>query len=447
MMLAHVTTVDLSLRFLLFGQMQAFGARGFRVVGVSAPGPWVVELEREGIAHVPVPALRRQWAPAADIRALLQLLKAFRRLRPTIVHTHTPKAGVLGRIAARVAGVPIVVNTIHGFHVGHGWVQRHVSLWAERLAARCSDFELCQSREDLDALRAMGVLSAERSVYLGNGVDLRTFDPSAADRVRARRRLGIPPDAVVVGTVGRLVWEKGYREIFALAEALARRCPPPVVLVVGPRETEKADAVPDTLLDDLARRGMVRFLGMRTDMPDLYSAMDVFVLASYREGFPRAAVEAAAMGLPLVLTDIRGCREVVHHGVNGFLVPPGDPAALCARVEQLVADPALRAAFGQESRRRAVEEFDEQRVIDVTLMVYRRLLKEKVGLQIATLDRWSPDVRRGAAAGTDAGPAARVVAGARGRSGLAEDGSRYAVTTEHVTAETEGSSSAARGRP
>jgi glycosyltransferase involved in cell wall biosynthesis len=371
----------LTLRFLLREQLQAFAAFGFRVVGVSAPGAWVPELARCGIAHEAVRSLYRRWAPGSDLRALTELVAIFRRVRPAIVHTHTPKAGVLGRLAARLAGVPVVVNTVHGFHVGSGAVQRRLSLWAERLAARCSDFELCQSREDLEALRAMGILRPERSGYLGNGVDLHTFAPAVVDRVRVRERLGIAPGAVVIGTVGRLVWEKGYREFFAMAETMARRTPAPVVLAVGPQEPAKDDAVPAALVDDLARRGVVRFLGLRTDMPAVYAAMDIFVLASYREGFPRSAVEAAAMGLPLVLTDIRGCREVVRDGVNGFLVPPGDRAALCARVERLMADPALRAAFGQESRRRAVAEFDERRVIETTLAVYRRLLKEKAGFE------------------------------------------------------------------
>jgi len=380
--LAHVTTSDISLELLLGHQLEAYGAAGFAVTGISAPGPWGSALARRGINHLPVPWLRRAWAPLADARAFVSLVRLFRQERFDIVHTHTPKAGVLGRLAARLAGVPLVVNTVHGFYVGEGAWRRRLLLWAERLAARCSDFELCQSREDLEALTRMGVLRPERSAYLGNGVDLRAFDPAAVDRSQARDRFGIAPDAVVIGTVGRLVWEKGYREFFAMAQRLAERNPAPVVLAVGPKETAKADAVPTPLIDDLSRRGVVRFLGLRTDMPELYAALDIFVLASHREGFPRSAIEAAAMGLPLVLTDIRGCREVVSDGCNGFLVPVGDPDALVARVEQLVGDPALRARLGRESRRRAVAEFDEQRVIETTLTVYHRLLRERSGARV-----------------------------------------------------------------
>ncbi len=378
--LAHITTIDLSLRFLLRGQLRAYRDAGFDVMAMSAPGPWIADLRADGVQHIAVPALQRRWAPIADLRALVALAGALRRSRPDIVHTHTPKARILGRVAARVAGVPIVVNTFHGLYGIEGSrIRRGLFLRLERAGARWSDFELCQSREDLETLHRAGVVSQNRSAYLGNGVDLRVFDPEKVDGVAIRERLGIAPDAIVVGTVGRLVWEKGYREYLAMAEALKREIPRLVVLVVGPHEPGKRDAVPSSVVEDLSRRGIVRFLGMRTDMPELYAAMDAFVLASYREGFPRSAVEAAAMARPLVLTDIRGCREVVEEGRNGFLVPLHSVDGLVDRVRRLAADAGLRARFGRESRQRARVEFDEQRVIATTLGVYRRLLFEKHG--------------------------------------------------------------------
>ncbi len=383
--LAHITTVDLSLRFLLRDQLHAFRAAGFEVVGISAPGPWVTELRQEGVEHVPVPALERRWNPLADVRALVGLVAVLREIRPIIVHTHTPKAGVLGRIAARLAGVPIVVNTVHGLYGMDGSpARRRFFLSMERIAAWCSDYEFCQSREDLEMLQRLGIVDPRRSAYLGNGVNVQAFDPNRVDRQQARKRLGIPPDAVVVGTVGRLVWEKGYREFFAMAEALKQEDPEAVILAVGPQETEKRDAVPAGTLDDLSRRDVVRFLGMRTDMPEIYAAMDIFVLPSYREGFPRSAIEAAAMGRPLVLTDIRGCREVVDEGRNGFLVPPRSAEFLLDRVRRLVRDPGLRERLGHESRRRALAEFDEQRVVRTTLSVYQRLLVEKHGIPVSS---------------------------------------------------------------
>lgn len=390
MRLAHITTADLSLRFLLFDQLRAFRGAGFEVIGISAPGPWVQDLERGGVRHVAVPSLYRRWALLADARALAGLLAALRTYRPVIVHTHTPKGRMLGRVAARMAGVPIVVNTFHGLYGVEGSPLRtRLFLWLERLAARWSDFEFCQSREDLDTLQRARVASPARSAYLGNGVNLTRFDPARVDGRDTRARLGIPSNAVVVGTVGRLVWEKGYREFFAMAERLRRDNPSIAVLAVGPHEPGKRDALPRQVLDDLERRQVVRFLGMRTDMPEMYAAMDVFVLPSYREGFPRSAVEAAAMGLPLVLTDIRGCREVVADGENGYLVPTRDVEILIDRVRCLINDPVLRSRFGAASRRRALAEFDEQRVIATTLGVYQRLLEERIGVTLRA-DQQSP---------------------------------------------------------
>jgi glycosyltransferase involved in cell wall biosynthesis len=345
---------------------------------MSAPGPWVGDLDADGIAHAAVPSIERQWSPGRDVVALVSLVRALRRQRPIILHTHTPKVRILGPIAARLARVPIVVNTFHGV-IWVDWPRRRRApiLFFERTAARLVDFELCQSGEDLDLLRGLGVVQRTRSARLGNGVNLQTFDPDRISGPAVRRRLGIPQGAIVVGTVGRLVWEKGYREFFAMAQRLRRDLPDVTVVAIGPNEPGVPDAVPSHVIQTLEHTHTVRFLGMRTDIPDLLAAMDVFVLPSHREGFPRSAVEAATMGRPLVLTDIRGCREVVRDGVNGFLVPPGDPESLWDRVRLLIQDRELRARFGKESRRIALAEFNEARVISATLEIYRRLLREK----------------------------------------------------------------------
>ncbi|MGH7185729.1 MAG: glycosyltransferase family 4 protein, partial [Pseudomonadota bacterium] len=287
---------------------------------------------------------------------------------------------VLGRIAARVAGTPVVVNTVHGLYgTDDGGARRAMYLTMERVAAACSDFEFCQSREDLDVLRALKIVRPDRSLYIGNGVDLAVFDPAAVDRGAVRAALGVDETTIVVGTVGRLVWEKGLREVFEAAERLRAAGLDVRFIVVGPRDEDKSDAVTRETVTELERRGVIRFLGLRRDVRDLYAAMDVFVLASYREGFPRSAVEAAAMGLPLVLTDIRGCREVVEAGQNGFLVPVRNVEALEAAIVQLINDPQLRRRFGEASRKKAMDAFDERRIIGQILDVYRMLMAEKQG--------------------------------------------------------------------
>jgi glycosyltransferase involved in cell wall biosynthesis len=379
--LVHVTTSDMSLALLLGPQLSAFSAAGFDVVGVSGPGPFVADLERAGIRHIALRHATRSVSPLDDVRAAAELYRLLRRLRPDIVHTHTPKPGVYGRLGGRAAGVPVVVNTVHGLYATADDTRtRRAAVYAlERLAATCSDAELVQNEEDLATLAALRV-PADRLHLLGNGIDLERFAPgpkAEAARRRIRAELAIDDDTVIVGAVGRLVWEKGYGELFAAAKQLGQRTPQVTVVVAGPNEPGKADAIGQTALDAAESSG-VRFLGHRSDVEDLYPAFDIYVLASYREGFPRSAMEAAAMGLPIVATDIRGCRQVVEHGVTGLLVPPRDAAALTDSVAHLATDPDRRRAMGRDAADKATREFDQRRVIAATLAVYEGLLERKV---------------------------------------------------------------------
>ena len=372
----HVTTTDISLALLLGPQLRAFADAGFAVSTASAPGPYVAQLRDWGIEHLPRRHATRSLAPQRDVRALAELRTAFRALKPDIVHTHNPKPGVYGRLAAKAAGVPVIVNTVHGLYAqpGDSRKKRAFVYGLERIAARCSQAELVQNPEDLETLAGIGV-PREKLRLLGNGVDLDRFVPAADEAARqaARAELGAGPADVVVGAVGRLVWEKGYRELFAAAELVRARLPRALFVVIGPSDPDKADAVGRA---DMARAEAagVRFLGLRHDVERLYLGMDLYVLASHREGFPRSAMEAAATGLPLVATDIRGCREVVTPGLNGRLTPLGDVESLAAAVGELVGDPELRRRMGEASRKKAEVEFDQQRVIDITLETYDRLL-------------------------------------------------------------------------
>lgn len=375
--LVHVTTTDISLALLLGPQLRAFRSAGFDVVGVSAPGPYVEELRDAGIDHVPLRNATRAPAPHRDLAALLELRTLFRRDRPDIVHTHNPKPGVYGRLAARAARVPGIVNTVHGLYAQphDPRAKRAVVYGLERVAARCSHAELVQNPEDIDVLVRIGV--AEAKIHLlGNGIDLSRFDPGAVApgrRAELRAELGVADDDVVVGAVGRLVREKGYEELFAAASRLRTDAPAVRLVVIGPDDPDKPDAV-DHGTVERARADGVRFLGLRRDVEELYAAMDAYVLASHREGFPRSAMEAAAMGLPIVATDIRGCRQVVEHGRTGLLVPVGRPDALAGAIAALAADAAGRATMGAAGRAKAVQEFDQQRQIDISLGVYERLL-------------------------------------------------------------------------
>lgn len=377
---AHLTTVDLTLRFLLIGQLRHLRDEGFDVTAISAPGPWVSDLEAEGIPHIAWHSASRSWDPLRDVRAFAELVGILRRERFDLVHTHNPKPGVLGRVAARVTGVPCVANTVHGLYASpdDGALRKSAVLAAEWFAARFSDVELYQSAEDLAWARRLRIVRRSQAMHLGNGVDLDAFDPAAVDPARRsalRAELGIDDDELVVGTVGRIVAEKGYRELFAAARAIRTERPDVRFLAIGDLDPAKEDTLSAGELANVAADVVVT--GWREDVRDLLALLDVFVLASWREGMPRSAIEAAAMGRPLVLTDIRGCREVAGDGAAALLVPPRDADRLTRAIGALIADPMLRDRMGAAARRRAVESFDERRVVSIVAASTRRLLRSR----------------------------------------------------------------------
>ena len=386
-----MATVDLTVRFLLLPQLRALCDAGYEVTAISAPGPHVGDIEAQGIRHIPWPHATRAWSPGSDARAFSSLLRIFRRERFDLVHTHNPKPGVLGRIAAGMAGVPCVVNTVHGLYATPDDRLRRKAavLPLEWMAARFSDLELYQSEEDLRWARRVGVAPRWRSRLLGNGVDVGRFDPRAvpAERVaELRRELGIPEDAPVVGTVGRMVAEKGYRELFAAARSVTERVPEARFVAVGGADPQKWDAI-------AAEPGSpVQALEWRDDVRDLLAAFDVFVLASWREGVPRSAIEAAAMGKAMVLSDIRGCREVGRHRREALLVPPRDASALARAILELLGDDDLRARLGRAARARARERFDEGRVVRTVIDSYEELFARK-GLGRGAAATGAPVVR------------------------------------------------------
>jgi glycosyltransferase involved in cell wall biosynthesis len=375
--LIHLTTTDISLALLLQPQLRAYTDAGYDVIGMSASGPYVEDLERDGIRHESVRHFTRRMAPLQDVLALSELRRAFRRLQPDIVHTHNPKPGVFGRLAARAARVPAVVNTVHGLYAlpTDRAAKRLAVYGLERAAARCSDAELVQNVEDVPVLHRLGI-RAPKVRLLGNGIDLARFNPStrSANRAAARAELGIADDTIVVGAVGRLVAEKGYRELFVAARELKVTSPNVRLLVVGPTDDDKHDAISSTECAEAAAAADVRFLGERRDVERLYAAMDVYIIASWREGFSRSGMEAAAMGLPVIATDVRGCRQVVDHERTGLLIPVRDAEAISGAVRRLAADADLRRKMGDAGVELARREFDQQRVIDITLATYADVL-------------------------------------------------------------------------
>jgi glycosyltransferase involved in cell wall biosynthesis len=381
---AHVSTVDSSLRYLLLRQLHSFQRAGYEVVGISAPGPDVPALEAAGVRHIAVP-MTRNFTPHADAVSLWRLYRVMRREAFDIVHTHTPKAGLLGQLAARLAGVPVVVNTVHGFYFhDHMHPLKHRFYTAvESIGARCSDTLLSQNREDVRTAVREGVCPAEKIRWLGNGIDLGAFDPdriARADVEERRGRLGLPPGARVVGFVGRLAAKrKGFLDFLRAAEQVARQVSEAWFLIVGDADRGKPDAVEPSAAREYGVGERCLFLGQRpnAELPLLYSLMDVLVLPSLFEGVPRVIMETSAMGVPAVATDVKGNREAVEPGRNGLLVPLGDVPALAGAILEVLTDRKKARRMGAEGRRIAAERFDERLVFRKVRSEYERLLRQK----------------------------------------------------------------------
>jgi glycosyltransferase involved in cell wall biosynthesis len=365
--IAHLTTIDMSLALLLARELECDLEAGHEVIGISAPGPYVAQIEKLGVRHVPVPSLTRSWSPRADLLAARQLWRLLRTLGLDVLHTHQPKSGVLGRILGRAAGIPVVVNTCHGLWAcpDDRLLKKAFVYGAETIAAWCSHAELYQNDDDRRTLRR--VVPQDRVRTVGNGIDLRRFTRDLEGRARVRRELGVGGDTLLVGGVGRRVAEKGLIEFIAAAESLSDQA---TFVWIGPEDSDK----PKRFIQETRA---VRFLSERRDMPAVYSALDIFVLPSHREGFSRSAMEAAACRTALVLSDIRGCREIGAHEQELLLVPPRDSGALAAAIKRLIRDTELRDRLAKRAAQHARIEFDQLTVAAVSLETYRSVACRK----------------------------------------------------------------------
>lgn len=376
---AHVTTIALSQRYLLHHQLRAIRDAGYRVCGVSSAGDDARVLLEDGIPHHAV-AMSRRMTPLLDLKSIDDLARLFRRERFSIVHTHNPKPAILGQLAARLAGVPVVMHTVHGYY----W-HEHMKPWlrqacidVDRIASSWSDLIFSQSLEDIDAAIFHKIAPADKLVHIGNGIELARFRLNPFARARIRAELGLNDATPVVGFVGRLVKEKGLQELLEAMSLVRRTVPNATLVVVGDTDAEKADAFRP---GHYGMAGACIFTGHRSDVADLYAAFDVFCLPSHREGFPRSPMEASACGVPVVATNIRGCRESVVAGDSGLLVPLRDARALAEALRALLCDPAERARLGRFGQRLARERFDERAVFAKILAGYQRVLRLK-GLEV-----------------------------------------------------------------
>jgi glycosyltransferase involved in cell wall biosynthesis len=299
----------------------------------------------QGVRLQIVPALVRRISPVNDFRALLELLRIIRRERPDIVHTHTSKAGIVGRLAARLAGVPKIIHTAHG-HVFYGHFGKLASaafLAMEKIFARFTDQMVALTAGEADDYVKLSVAPQEKIEIIHSGVDI--CESASVDFAPAAKRvaLGLKPEGVVIGFVGWLLPIKGPVHLLNAMLRVWQRHPDARLVFVGKGDQEQALR---ELADRLSLHGRVKLLGWRDDVNEIMSIFDIFVLPSLNEGMGRVLVEAMAAGKPVVASNVGGIPDLIKNGVNGILVPPGDERALAEGINALIEDQDLADRMG-----------------------------------------------------------------------------------------------------
>jgi len=329
------------------------------------------EIRRAGVEPIPIGLSRRSVNPYRELRALREIVRTYRAAKPDIVHHVALKPVIYGSLAARLAGVPAVVNALAG--LGYLFSSRDrrarlvrpvVEAAFRALLDRPGSQLVVQNPDDLRLLLRERVVGAERAVLIrGSGVDTTRFVPAPEPE-------GVP----LVVLPARMLRDKGVFEFVAAAEQLRAAGVAARFALVGDPDPDNPASIPAATLQRWSDGGAVEWWGWRDDMVEVFHQSHIVCLPSYREGLPKALIDAAACGRAIVTCDVPGCREVVREGENGLLVPPRDSAALAAALGRLLGDAKLRQAMGIRGRARAVAEFSVERVIEQTLGLYRELL-------------------------------------------------------------------------
>lgn len=359
----------------LRGRLRALCDAGFRVVLICGPGALADMLAaEEGAEQLPI-EMERSISPRADLVSLFRLIGALRRLRPVLTEFSTPKAGLLGNIAAFLCRVPTRIYMLRGLRLETATGPKRLLLRAiEQLAASCAHVVLCNSESLRARARELGLAPENKLRLVGhgssNGVDVDHFVPGP-DTLRPN--LGIPADAPVIGFVGRLTRDKGIPELLEAFNRVLESVPAAHLLLVGWFD-ESEDALTVWQCAQILAHPRIVHTGYVPDAAPYYRAMDMMVLPTWREGFPNAALEAAASGLPVISTLTTGARDAVLPGVTGLLVPPGDASALANAVLELLSDPFRMRVMRRAARRWAIEWFEDSRVLAKTIGFYRALV-------------------------------------------------------------------------
>ena len=384
--LIRITTVPLSLKVLLKGQLRFMASNGFDVKGVSSEGEELREVhENEGIA-VEAITMSRKITPFQDLKSLWEMWNFLRKEKPQIVHTHTPKAGIIGMLAARLAGVPHRLHTVAGLPLMEAiGTKRKILNFVEKLTYSSATRVYPNSKGLYDFILQNNFTQSNKLKIIANGssngIDTTFFSPDQVtelERVTLREKLNIQPDNFVFVFVGRIVSDKGINELIkAFSELQAAENNEPAgikLLLVGGLENDLDPLNPETLAEINQNKDIIS-VGFQQDVRSFFAIADALVFPSYREGFPNVVMQAGAMGLPSIVSDINGCNEIIIEGENGLIIPPKNVEKLKEKMLTLAKDKNLYTKLKGNSRRMIENRYEQSVVWNALLEEYEGLLQ------------------------------------------------------------------------
>ena len=342
----------------------------------GSEGEIISEVKKRGVPLTIIPELVRELDLAKDFIALKKMISYFKAEKPHIVHTHSSKAGILGRWAARIARVPVIIHTVHGW--GHHNYQnifvRRLFVLLERATEKITDKLIVVS--DLNAEKGLkdNIGTEDKYTTIHSSIKLDDFIEHKGDTIALKKQIGLNPEFPVVGTVGRLSPQKNPLDFVRVAAAVKKQIPNVQFLFVGdgPLRPET-----EAFIKELGVSEDIFLPGLRKDIPELLSCMDIFILTSLWEGLPRVIPQAMASRLPVVANGVDGVNEVIDEGENGFIIPPGNVSLMTEKVVKLLSDHSLRIDMGTKGQKKAVQEFSLQKMVDKIQCLYDEVLALK----------------------------------------------------------------------
>lgn len=380
--LIRITTVPLSLKILLKGQLK-FMSDFFDVVAVSSPGEDLEIVKKVESVRVEAIEMTRQITPIKDLISLFRLYLFLRKEKPQIVHTHTPKAGTIGILAAKLAGVPHRLHTVAGLPLLETKGKKRKLLIAVEKMTYASATKVYPNSQGLyEIILENGFTTADKLKVIGkgssNGIDTSFFDPnqiSDEEKIKRKQSLNLDENDFVFVFVGRLVGDKGMNELVSAFSELSKLNlkKTPKLVLVGPLEEELDPLLPETM-KKIQSHPQIQSLGFQEDVRPYFAISDCLVFPSYREGFPNVVMQAGAMGLPAIVSNINGCNEIISDGKNGRIVPPKNRESLLEAMKEIIENPQKRNQWAEISRNQILENYERTYIWNELLSEYKSLL-------------------------------------------------------------------------